>query len=55
MAATNKAIPLTYQGKTQNVAQWARELNISTTTIHRRLNQGLSMDEVFKKTSYRRI
>lgn len=36
---------LTHNGKSQPLAQWARELNIGATTIHNRLVRGLSVDE----------
>jgi hypothetical protein len=35
---------LTFNGKTQNVKQWSRELGISYTTLHWRLTRGWSVD-----------
>lgn len=46
--ANNKStnVNLTYQGKTQTVAQWARELNMRYQTIQDRLAKNLPIEEV---------
>jgi hypothetical protein len=36
---TRRNVNITYNGKTQNLTQWAEELNIKKMTLHRRLNQ----------------
>lgn len=41
---------LTYNGKTQTVSQWSRELDISENTIRNRINQGLTDEEVLTIT-----
>ena len=41
---------LTYNGKTQTVSQWSRELNISISTILRRIEHGMSDEEVLTTT-----
>jgi hypothetical protein len=35
---------LTFQGKTQSVAQWAREIGINRHTLHSRLNRGSTVE-----------
>lgn len=37
---------LTFDGKTQTVSDWARELNISRSTINNRLRKGWTIDKV---------
>ena len=39
---------ITYNGKTQTISEWSRELGISRGTILNRLNKNLSLDEVLK-------
>lgn len=41
---------LTYNGKTQTVSQWARELNIGQKTIINRINKGFSDEEALTMT-----
>jgi hypothetical protein len=40
---------ITYNGKTQNVAQWARELGIKRVTLQNRLNRGWSVEKALSK------
>jgi len=40
---------ITYQGKTQNVREWADELGINYKTLHRRLADGWPIAEAFKR------
>ena len=42
---------LTHQGKTQSVSQWAKELNIFSSTITTRLRRGLGVQDALS-TSY---
>lgn len=42
---TSRNVHLTYNGKTQNVAQWTKELGFKRTTIFARLKRGLSAEE----------
>ncbi len=37
---------LTYNGKTQTVTQWARELNLNASTLFSRIERGLSDEQV---------
>lgn len=37
--------PLTYNGKTQNVSQWARELKIPVYTLYQRISKGWTDEE----------
>lgn len=50
--ANNKRnnLTITYNGKTQTVAQWSKELNISQSTIRNRIKQGLTDEEVLTIT-----
>lgn len=45
--ANNKRtnVVLTFNGKSQTISEWARELNVGKTTIHNRLLRGLSASE----------
>lgn len=36
--------PITFNGKTQNLTQWAEELGINRNTLHTRLNRGWSVE-----------
>ena len=47
-------IDVTYNGKTQCLAEWARELGISRGTIKSRLDQGRSVEEAFSKIDWRK-
>ena len=40
-------VKITYKGKTLNMAQWARELNINKGTLRSRLNAGWSTEKAF--------
>ena len=40
---------LTYQGKTQSMADWARELELTILLIWRRLNRGWSVEDALTK------
>jgi hypothetical protein len=44
---------ITFEGRTQTVAQWARELGISHMTIRSRLKMGRPLEEVFSPSSLR--
>lgn len=41
---------LTYNGKTQTIAQWAKELNINQNTLRNRIQKGWSDGEIFSKS-----
>lgn len=45
--------PLTFNGKTQTIAEWSRELNLSKTVIPWRIKQGWPMDQVLSKEDWR--
>lgn len=51
MQANNRrtSVLLTYKGRTQTVAQWAREMGIGPKTIAYRLRQGASIGEALTK------
>lgn len=42
---------LTYNGKTQTLAQWAKEKNIKPTTLAMRLNRGWSIEKALTKNA----
>lgn len=42
----------TYQGRTQLLTDWAKELGISYITLKKRIDQGLSDEEIAKKPTY---
>lgn len=44
---TRKNVLLTYNGKTQCIAQWAEDLEIKAFTIRSRLNLGWSIERIF--------
>lgn len=46
--------PLTAFGKTQTVAEWARELGLNRKTIATRFKQGLPIEEVLSKQDRRK-
>lgn len=37
----------TYQGRTQTIAEWGRELEINSVTLHKRLQRGIPIDIAF--------
>ena len=41
-----KNIKLSFNGKTQSVAQWARELGYNPTALYYRINKGKSIEEI---------
>lgn len=41
--------PLTYNGVTKNVTQWAEELGVSDSAIFQRISKGWSVDKIFTK------
>ena len=43
---TTKTVRLTYNGKTQSAAQWAREIGVDRHTIYDRIRKGLPIEEV---------
>jgi len=43
-------INITYKGKTQCIARWAKELGLNKTTISRRFKKGLSLEDVFSQS-----
>ncbi len=46
-------IQLTFGGKTQNVSDWARELNFKPLTLLQRVRRGFSLEEIlFKKAEH---
>lgn len=44
--------PITAFGKTQNLAEWARELGIGRPTLHYRLKRGVPPEIAFSTTAY---
>jgi len=53
---TRQNLNLEYQGRTQTLSQWARELNIKKGTLLYRLKSGWNKKRVFtKKPTYRKI
>lgn len=48
---TSQCIWITYRGERKILADWARELGIHRGTIMYRLNRGLSIGQVFKKST----
>lgn len=45
--------PLTYNGKTQTVAAWSRELGLAKTTIPWRLKEGWPLEQVLSNEDWR--
>lgn len=50
---TNRIVE--WQGRSQTVAQWAKELGLSSGTIQSRLNKGMAADDAFASGSYRLV
>lgn len=44
-------VPITYQGVTQSINGWSKTIGISHTTIIKRLQKGLPLEEVFQPTA----
>ena len=47
-------ILITYNGKTQCLSDWGRELGFSKYTIKSRLESGMTVEEAFMKTDWRK-
>lgn len=45
------SLTLTYQGKTLTIRQWADLLGLHRSTIYRRIERGLAVDEVFHRNT----
>ena len=45
LAGRKKQVPVTYQGKTQKISAWSRELGIPDSSIRSRLKRGLTVEE----------
>ena len=45
--------PLTYNGKTQSIAEWSRELGLAKTTIPWRLKEKWPLEQVLSKEDWR--
>lgn len=43
------SITLTYMGKTLTIKQWADMLGLERSTLYRRVERGLSIDDIFKR------
>jgi hypothetical protein len=43
---------ITYQGRTQTMADWARELGINYEALHRRLKTGWTVEQAFTRERY---
>ena len=50
---TRRSVILEFNGKRQNMADWARELKISTTAIHNRRKAGLPIEQVLSTNNVR--
>jgi len=46
--------PITFNGKTQSIAQWSRELGLSKHTIPWRLKQEWPLEQVLSKEDWRK-
>lgn len=46
--------PLTFNGKTQTVAAWSRELGLAKTTIPWRIKNGFPLEQVLSKEDWRK-
>lgn len=44
---------VTYQGKTQPICTWARELNLSQATLLNRYKKGWPIEKMFSKTKHK--
>lgn len=40
---------ITYQGKTQTMMEWSKELNMNYSTLRRRINLGWDVEEAFRR------
>lgn len=49
---SSQVIYITYNGKTQPLSDWSRELGIKEGTLYWRYHQGWSVEEVFSKTRF---
>lgn len=49
---TSQVIYITYNGKTQPLSDWSRELGIKNGTLYWRYHQGWSVEEMFAKTRF---
>lgn len=47
-----KGILITFDGKTQNLAGWAKELKIAYSTLHNRLAKGWSVEKAFTTSTH---
>lgn len=45
---------LTYNGKTQTMTQWCRELNLSSSTVRYRLSRNKPIEKVFNQDKFKR-
>lgn len=55
MARLGEAVlNLTFEGKTQTVAEWEREMGLSSSTIHHRLRAGWTPARAIRTPSSRR-
>jgi hypothetical protein len=45
----------TYQGKTQTISEWGRELGINYVTLIKRLQRGISIDVAFSNKGYLKV
>jgi len=45
--------PLTYNGRTQSIAEWSRELGLAKTTIPWRLKEKWPLEQVLSKEDWR--
>ena len=43
---------ITFDGKTQNLAGWAKELKISYSTLHNRLAKGWPVEKAFTTSTH---
>ena len=43
---TTKSVKITYNGKTQTAAQWAREIGVDRHTVYSRIKSGKSIEEI---------
>ncbi len=48
-----KSINITYEGKTQNLSLWAKEIGISYTSLYTRLKKGVSFEDAINKEKYK--
>jgi hypothetical protein len=43
---------ITWQGKTQAIIDWARELDIDPGTISKRFQRGMTVEQAFSRTDF---